>query len=109
MVLIHFVKVFRNYLHEHETHEGFRWNLTDCEVGFNLVDLVLDCQVCSTFIPLYLALHVAASSTFGCSQRLTVDEEIFYSLGINGLVTLFLLRVRICVGIWWVLTRTCCT
>ena len=60
MILFDFVKVFRYYLHEHETHKGFRWNLTDSKVGCHLVDLVLKRQVCSTFIPLDLALHVVS-------------------------------------------------
>ena len=46
LVLFDFVNIFRDYLHEHKTHQSFRWNLADCEVCLYLVDPVLDCNVC---------------------------------------------------------------
>ena len=60
LVLFDFVKMFRNNLHKHELHKGFRCKLIDCEVRFHLVNQVFNRQVCSTFLPLNLALHFAA-------------------------------------------------
>ena len=93
LVFFDFIKMLWHYLHEHESHESFWWNLADCEVRFHLVDPVFNRQFRTTFVSLDLAFHVAAKSTLCSFQRLTVDEEFPFSFGIDGYVARFLLRV----------------
>ena len=85
--------MLRDNLHQHKFDECFKRNLSDCEVGLNLVNIIIDCLTCTTFEPFHLAFNGTSRLFLSRFEGRIIDDELAFALSVDFLVMLAFVRM----------------
>ena len=68
-------------------------DLSDCKIGFHLVNPVLDYEVRAALEAFDLSLHAPSGTALGGLERCAVDQELAYALEVDLLIAFLLIVI----------------
>ena len=73
--------------------------MSDCKIGFHLINSYFDGEICTALESLNFALHIVSGSDLGRLEGSVIDQEMAITLDISFFVALLL--VGVIVGVAW--------